>query len=91
MHDHSKQIWKLKVWNKKLNISEPCLIELAQDKNKPALLRTSSKDLLAKSKEATMVEMWVLALYLKMTTRYTVKVGWQFQRRHVSTVADMIR
>ena len=47
------------------------ILRLSLVENRPALLRTSSEDLLVKSKEATIEEMWVPAVYLKMTDNST--------------------
>ena len=45
------------------------ILRVSLVENKLALLRTYSEDLLVKSKEATMVKMRVLAVYLKMTDK----------------------
>ena len=50
------------------------ILRLSLVENKPALLRTQSKDLLVKSKEATTEETRVPAVYRKMTDK-TAKYG----------------
>ena len=59
-------------------IVQATIVRLSLVENKAALLRTSSEDLLVKFEEATMVETWVLVVYLKMTDNTRWKLADSF-------------
>ena len=59
-------------------IVQATIVRLSLVENKAALLRTSLEDLLVKFEEATMVETWVLVVYLKMTDNTQWKLADSF-------------